>query len=347
MFSPPKHTAHDLQPSPEEEAALASAGLVRIPLETGLNVGPVNVTLVLGERPALIDTAMHHADNLDQLEQTLRAHRLSLSDIQEIWLTHPHIDHFGLTGAIQARSPARVYALQQGAYRFANYVKYWQSDREAFVQQMETVGAPDSLLAEIRATQSSFPHVASPFAVDVPLQADQPATLAGRHRVLPIHVPGHTPWCTAFWLPDAQILVAGDLLRQQMRFNMILYPAHDAPPAHQGLACFQTSLQRAHDLPATWTIPGHGVAFRDHQSTIRRALKRQHKRMDLIVAQLQDDGPMTAYDLAVQMYSPTITHEALLLVMCDTLAMLHALHQHHRISSQSIDTTVVWKATSD
>ncbi|TNE48515.1 MAG: MBL fold metallo-hydrolase [Deltaproteobacteria bacterium] len=330
MFRPTV-TAQDLQPSPEEQERLAQGGLVRIPMETGLNVGPVNITLVLGPKPALIDTALHCSNNLEQLEEALKPYNLSLESIEEIWLTHPHIDHFGLTGAIIERSGAQTYSLALGAYRFDDYLSFWHTDRQAFHDHVQQHGGPPDILGGILSAASTYHKVSSPFTIDHKLEPNQPVQIAGRYEVIPLHTPGHTPWCTSFWFPETKMLVAGDALRQKMRFNMILYTAEDVSQEHQGLACFQDSLRLLEETPAEWVIPGHGVSFSNHQKTIRHALKRQSKRCDLMENTLEDSGPMSAYEMAIHMYNKSITEDALLLVMSDTIALLEWLHHNERI----------------
>lgn len=331
MFRPTL-TALDLRPSEEEREALATGGLVRIPLETGLNVGPVNVTLVLGDKPAIIDGALHHADNLEQLERSLHTYDLSLSDIQEVWLTHPHIDHFGLTGAIIKQSGATTYALNDGVYRFNDYLTYWYSDRQAFHNHVKEHGGQPDTLEGILSSQSTFNVVSTPFTVDHSFQAGETLRIAGTYDVIPLHTPGHTPWCTSYWFPETDMLIVGDALRQKMRFNMILYTAEDVSPEFQGLSCFQDSLRKLQDIPAQWVVPGHGKAFTNHAKTINFALKRQQKRCNLMLNALEDLGPTTAFDMALHMYNRSITESALLLVMSDTIALLEWLHEQGQVT---------------
>ncbi len=318
-------TVEKLQPSQAERDALEPHGIVRIPLKTGLNIGPVNVTLVMGNPHALIDTAMHHANNLERLEASLHRYHIKLEEIGEIWLTHPHIDHFGLTGAIVKRSGARVYAPESSVHRFDQYVESWYTDRDAFYTLLQESGVTAPILEYVRSSESSFHTVASPFTVDDSLKQGTSYTIAGRHSLLPIHAPGHTPWCSAFWMPETGVMVCGDVLRQKMRFNLILYPDPNVDQEHQTYPSYRKTLQKLSDTPVKWMIPGHGVSFQNHQKTIRLAMRRQEKRKELVLAHLQENGPSTAYEVAVAMYTSSITERALLLIMSDTVALLRWL----------------------
>lgn len=105
-------------------------------------------------------------------------------EIDAIWLTHAHLDH--------------VLGLREAAAATGAPIWLHPEDRmlyDAAPQQGEAFGFPVEPL----------PEVDESFASGQRLQL-------GEHTVEVLFVPGHSPGHVAFWFPEAQIVVAGDVL---------------------------------------------------------------------------------------------------------------------------------------
>ncbi len=66
---------------------------LRIP--TPFAVGDVFSYLIKDEKNVLVDCGHYTAEALSHLKAQLREQGLLVQDIDEIWLTHGHPDHFG------------------------------------------------------------------------------------------------------------------------------------------------------------------------------------------------------------------------------------------------------------
>ena len=84
---------------------------------------PAEVNIYFVERPVptLIDAPMKDALSLAELSGQLQHLGYSLSDIEVIIVTHPHIDHFGSAGDIVEISGAEVWATDDTARWLENY----------------------------------------------------------------------------------------------------------------------------------------------------------------------------------------------------------------------------------
>ncbi len=105
-------------------------------------------------------------------------------EIDAIWLTHAHLDH--------------VLGLREAAAATGAPIWLHPEDRmlyDAAPQQGEAFGFPVEPL----------PEVDESFASGQRLQL-------GEHTVEVLFVPGHSPGHVAFWFPEAQTVVAGDVL---------------------------------------------------------------------------------------------------------------------------------------
>lgn len=312
------------QPTPEEREFLLEAGLVRIPLHIPFQIEPVNAVLVLGDPPALIDTGMRYKNNVEIVGQVLAEHGLAWSDLGEIWLTHPHLDHFGLAGEFAAMSGAQVRAWQASQSRFEEYLDHWAHARRGYLELLALSGVEPDRIEQSRNSPSHFHEMAGPAQIHRTVAAQEGVWMAGRHRATLLHVPGHSPWCTAFWLDGPGILIGGDVLLERFPSNPVYYPDDVSPLSWQGLATYQKSLRRLGELPIQKVVPGHGLSFGEHRKVVQRLMMRQDNRLERVRNLLQQ-GPHTVYAMAQAVFSPEMTKHALFLVMSETLRYLQWL----------------------
>ena len=309
------------EPDGKERDILRGYGLVRVPLEIPFRVSPVNVVLALGERPTLIDAGIRYANNMERLEQALEQVGLKVEELQEIWLTHPHLDHFGLAGEIVKRSGATLVTWEHSTTRFESYRELWDKEQISFLEMLSLSGVKEEIRNKVRNTSNFFDEMASHVNVTRTFAVGESMELAGRHQVTPLHVPGHSPWCTAFWMHDAGVLLGGDVLLERITSNPILYPPDAAPAQWQGLDVYDASLSRLHTLPCQHIVPGHGFTFGAHQDVIERAQKHLAERQERVF-QILDDGPKTAYEVACALFGESVAHNAMFLVMGEAVRHL-------------------------
>lgn len=330
---PPRPTADDLLPTTEEQQWLQPWGITRIPLDTPFRSEPVNVYLVKGNPNVLIDGGLRHLHNLDRIEQACQRAGIQLEDIGEIWISHPHVDHFGLAHKIAQRANATIRCWAGSQHRFEEYLPFWSSDRAFFVDLLERSGGPQHLLDTVRNSTTQFHEVADTVQIHQTFTTNDTLQLAGRIPVQPIHIPGHSPWCIGLWAPDPKLLWSFDTLLKRVRFSVILYPTHECPPQSVGFAAYERSLQHIQQLNPTLILPGHGHAYTDTKRQIQRACKQIRRRQEQMLQWVQD-GPTTAYDIAISMFGEDITHGNLLLVISDVVGQLQWLQAERQIHTR-------------
>lgn len=216
-----------------------SGGFVEVADRVYVRVEPllrVNVTLVVGDDAALLVDTLSSAGQAVELAAAVRAvtdRPLTLVN------THHHYDHcFG--NAVLAGDPPRpVYA----------------HERAAVALREDPEGLRREAYEEVRA---EHPELAADLA-DTPLLApthtvhtETPLDLGGRRVVLRHPGRGHTDADLVAHVPDADVLVAGDLVEQS------------GPPAFEDSYPLQWPDAVADLLrlttPGTVVVPGHGAA---------------------------------------------------------------------------------------
>jgi glyoxylase-like metal-dependent hydrolase (beta-lactamase superfamily II) len=165
-----------------------------------------NCYLLLGHRPVLVDTGT--PGDLKRILATLKQHRIEISRLALILLTHGHSDHAGCAAELRRRSGAPV-AIHVGD------------------AQLARTGQNGVLAAQATAGRLIRPFVNEPFEgfePDIVFREGLSFEPYGiRGRVVP--TPGHTAGSVSLVLANGEALI-GDVLR-----GSLLWP-HTARPAY-------------------------------------------------------------------------------------------------------------------
>lgn len=290
------------------------AGIRRIPVPTPFLVGRINCYL-LEDRPlTLVDTGPNSGKSLDELESGLRALGHRVEDLELIVITHQHMDHLGLLEILARRSGAEVAALDLLEAYLRDFGASATADDEFATRVMTRHGVPPDVVTALSSVGASFRAFGSSGRVTRILRDGDDLELAGRTlRVL--HRPGHSPTDTVFWDQDRSMLLGGDHLLARISSNPLVSRDLDGdgdarPPA---LLRYLDSLRATREMPLQMVLPGHGDPVTDHAGLIDERLRLHDRRARKLLAMLAD-GPLTAYEMAVKMWSNVAVTQAYLTI---------------------------------
>ncbi|MEU4371010.1 MBL fold metallo-hydrolase [Micromonospora chersina] len=195
----------------------------------------VNVTLVVGDGEALLVDTLSTAGQARELAEAARAvtpHPWTIVN------THHHFDHCFGNATLAADPPRPVYAHAQATAVLRDHP---DELRRAAAEEMRAE-QPD-LAAELARTELLTPTH--------PVRDEAVLDIGGRRVVLHHPGHGHTDADLVVHVPDADVLVAGDLVEQS------------GPPAFEESYPVQwpdavAALLRL-TTPATVVVPGHGA----------------------------------------------------------------------------------------
>lgn len=300
--------------SAEESLALAArAGIHRLAVPTPFLVGRVNCYLIEDEPLTLVDTGPNSGKSLDELEQALSEHGHAIEDLELIVLTHQHMDHIGLLEILARRSGAEIAALHSLGPYLADFGKSAVADDEFSQAIMRRHGIPYEISIALGSVGAAFRAFGSSGEVNRPLRDGD--DLALRDRTLRVlRRPGHSPSDTVFWDESRQILICGDHLLAHISSNpLVTRPLDgDATTARpQALVQYIESLRATREMPARIVLGGHGEPVVDHVALIDERL-RMHRKRGRKMLRLLDAGPMTAYEIAVQIWGNVAVTQAYL-----------------------------------
>jgi glyoxylase-like metal-dependent hydrolase (beta-lactamase superfamily II) len=295
-------------------AAAEAAGIHALAIPTPFLVGRVNCYLLEDEPLTLVDTGPNSGKSLDELERALAARGHSVEDLELIVITHQHMDHIGLLEILARRSGADVAAFYLLAPYLEDFARNATADDEFAQTVMRRHGVPGELATVLGAVGSAFRAFGSSGHVTRGLRdGDQ---LRFRDRELQVfHRPGHSPSDTVFWDERRAILIGGDHLLPHISSNALASRplAGDAQDDGRPLLRYMDSMRLTRDLPAELVLPGHGEPITDHGALIDERL-RMHERRARKLQRLLDGGPMTAYELALEMWGNVAVTQAYLTI---------------------------------
>jgi glyoxylase-like metal-dependent hydrolase (beta-lactamase superfamily II) len=311
-------------------------GIHRLAIPTPFLVGRVNCYLIEDEPLTLIDTGPNSGKSLDELAQALQDLGYSLDELQRIVITHQHMDHLGLLEVLSRRSGAEVAAVYLLGPYLQSFSAAVSADDDFAMAIMLRHGVPGELATALRSVGASFRAFGSSGRVSRPLRHGDELRFAGR-RLQVLHRPGHSPSDTVFLDEDRRLLIGGDHLLARISSNpLISRPLEGDPPGPgadrpRALLTYMDSLRATRELDVDIVLPGHGDPVLDHVALIDDRF-RMHERRARKLLDMLEARPLSAYELATQMWGNVAVTQAFLTISevlghLDLLLGEHLVHE--------------------
>jgi glyoxylase-like metal-dependent hydrolase (beta-lactamase superfamily II) len=294
----------------------AAAGIHRLAVPTPFAVGRVNCYLIEDDPLTLVDTGPNSGKSLDELEQALAGLGHRIEDLGLIVLTHQHMDHTGLIEVLARRSGAEVAALDLLAPYLADFKNNMSADDEFSQALMRRHGIPEDMVTVLGSVGAAFRAFGS--AGRVTQELHDGGTLALRDRTFQVlHRPGHSPTDTVFLDEQRRVLIGGDHLLAHISSNPLVTRPLDRAPEDamaerpQALVTYIESMLASRELPVDMVLTGHGDPITDHVAVIDERLQLHRRRAERMQRMLEE-RPLTAHEIAVQMWGNVAVTQAFL-----------------------------------
>ncbi len=316
--------------------------IFRIVLPTPFPVGPVN-TYVLKGPPltgaplTLVDPGPAYPPAREALKSGLAKLGLGLADIEAVFITHPHIDHYGLANEVAQASGASVVAHVDAASRLAAGIRVRGSaDKTALESVLARAGAPVGYAESLFRQWAAADALADLVGVDRSV-ADGDAVEGGGVTWKVISTPGHSPGAACFYDEAGRRLVSGDHLLADISTNAIM--EFNAAPSTNGpvlvrqksLLIYMESLRKVKELEVSEVLPGHGEPFTDHRTLIAGRMRHYESRKAAIAARLEDLGPSPAFRVATALFPGQTEPVGQFLALSEVLGHLDLLEADGRV----------------
>jgi glyoxylase-like metal-dependent hydrolase (beta-lactamase superfamily II) len=270
---------------------------VRLPLPTLPN--HVNCWL-LDDGPGwtLVDCGMDTDDTFEIWDKLWKG-LLRSRPLQNLTLTHAHLDHFGFASFLVKESKCRVcLPLAEWLGGWKAWHEREEGPGEQFAIFMKRNGASEDDAAKIMEAQRKSKYLGLRPPREFIRIRDGDFVTMGQREWRVITAGGHSVEHALFHCEQDNILIAGDQVLSHMTPSVIV-PA--AQPEANPMKEYLDSLTRLEALPAdTLVLPSHGLPFRALHT--RLAQMRQHHlaRLDDVASGIS--GKTNAFVIAQEVF---------------------------------------------
>ncbi len=273
-----------------------------LPLPTPFPVGPVNVFLAEGEPLTLIDAGPKYEPSRRALEAGLARHGYRIEDLQQIILTHHHVDHLGLTAEVVRRSHAKVFTHAFNLPWLEDFAKRFDRDADYYERFYEENGVPQSIISAIDLVRKNVSLFVDPFQGRANVFAEGDTIVFANKNWQVFHTPGHAGGLICLWEKESRTLLCNDHLLRDVSSNAIMEPpnSHDQPRPKR-LVEYLHHLHRMAELNPQLALPGHGDVISNFRGLVRERVAFHHLRAQTIV-ELLSKRALTLWELTQAMF---------------------------------------------
>ena len=281
----------------------------------------------------VIDTAMPVADSFDRILQGIEWMGRKPQDVERIYLTHAHPDHFGCAGLLQDVTGAPVVChpiARDGLERMRNpEANRWERMAELYVEHGRTS-------EEIVPSQASgaFMQMKHPERIGGIEEGDVVGFAGGEWDIY--WTPGHEEGHVVFHRRSDGVLVVGDTVLGKITPH-IGWMAEPPDPLGQ----FLGSLEKVASLDPSLLLPGHGRPFDQGAERARSIAAHHDLRLRRCVEILIRNGPSNAMDVARELFDRELFLYQERLALSETLSHLEYLRLRGRLHRQQVDG--IWR----
>ncbi len=309
-------------------------GVYRIILPLpGEKPGPMNVYLFTGKPVTILDTGT--LKSVPVLKRELAGLGMTFADIEQIVLTHGHIDHYGGAASIvrEAGPGITVAAHTEDLTLIEHGIEV---PKRQFARYYRLMGAPFIFQVSLMAVQWIFMSMAEKCDVTRHL-ADGDTIDLGGHRATVISTPGHTRGSVSLYLKKESMVFPGDHILGHITPNAFVMLETDfVLPRRMSQIEFYESLGKIEKLGPRIAYPAHGQPIEDVRGVIGMFRDQFRQRQGNILSILAG-GEHTVYEIGRALF-PDIRGKRLpleiFLMVSEVYTHLQVLEKEGRVASR-------------
>lgn len=317
-------------------------GVYHLPIPTPFQIGEVNAYLLEGPPLTLIDAGPHTEEAHEALCGHLNRLGYRLKDLEQLLITHPHIDHFGLAGAVRAESGCQVVAHPEAVSKMEDFAGYYAREQEYFFKFLVSMGMPKQGARLLTELPQSFSVLAPPVHTDRTV-SEGTRLQVGNLSLSVLETPGHSMASLCFYDPAQGVLFAGDHLIDGITPNPLLeMPQEQGAKRPRSLVQYVDSLKKVAELALQVVFSGHRNLITDPQRVIDSSFGHHHKRSEKVL-QFVEQTPLTAYQVMGKLF-PNLPATEQFLGMSEAVGHLEWLEVQGKVGLRSDQGVVYFEA---
>lgn len=292
----------------------------KIILPTTFQKAGVNVYFIQGDVLTLVDAGQNVEGAWDVFTAQLKSLGYQVKDINQIILTHPHIDHAGLVKYFDHDVTLMGHPDSE---RWLEPTSAFLEHHDAFFHELfHLFAVPDSLAQPYLAYKHE--QIVSNTQRALDKKIEEGADIPGLPDWRIVHTFGHSQGHLSLFHPKDKVLIGGDILLPHISPNPVI-----EPPRNRGEERPRPQLQLNKTLHMLLTLslqtvlPGHGEDMIHPNELIQLRLRRQHERAMQVRAWLMEE-PMTVFEVCQHLF-PQSYQSSLGLALFETVGQIDYL----------------------
>jgi len=280
---------------------------MRSPLPFALD--HVNVWLLEdGEGTMVVDTGMDNRANREAWDHLLSSRGgLAAGGRFEVLVTHMHVDHVGMAGALVNRLGAQLHMTQgeyesvRGAVLEASQVSP-PAARHSFFR---AAGWPDAAIAEPSILQGGYVQNVSPLPQHYSRLRDGDTVMAASTSWEVITGSGHSPEHACLYSEERRLFISGDQVLPRITSNVsVTFHKPEANPMQGWLDSIAMLRERVAD--DVLVLPAHHLPFKGLHDRLDQLEAGQYASLDRLREALSK--PLRIVDTFVPLFRRDIDH---------------------------------------
>jgi glyoxylase-like metal-dependent hydrolase (beta-lactamase superfamily II) len=308
--------------------------------------GPANV-YVLEEADggvALFDSGLGTREGEEAVQAGFTRLGLKFGDVRRIYLSHGHIDHYGLARTISEASGADVYIHEADRLKVERPQAEWKASRSAYREYLHHLGVSPAEIEKLEQMHQYTLSLARP--VERTKAVREGDVLRFKHFSATVqHAPGHTPGLTCLYVEAHRLLFSDDHLLERVSPNPLLEVGPEGPEhKFRSLVTYLSTLERTRELAMELVLPGHNEPFRNPVPIIDWLRGFYEKRQTRILEALAT-GPKTAVELVTHVF-PRLGLRDLFLTLSEIVGNLEVLEDRGQVVRRAPAPVYRWEQVS-
>jgi len=295
--------------------------------------GPANVYLIeeIDGGVALFDSGIGTKEGEQAVRDGFASLGYKFGDVRRIYLSHGHVDHYGLAQTISEASGAPVYIHEADRLKVERPDAEWKASQAAYNEYMHHLGVTPEEIRNLDFGQSYIFDMARPIERTLPVREGD--VLRFKHFSAVVqHAPGHTPGLTCLYVESHKLLFSDDHLLERVSPNPLLEIGPEGPDnKFRSLSMYLKTLARTEAMEIDLILPGHNGPFRGHVPLIER-LRAFYEKRQARLLEAMATGPRTAADLVTHLF-PRVGKRDLTLTMSEVIGNLEVLEENGRVGA--------------
>jgi glyoxylase-like metal-dependent hydrolase (beta-lactamase superfamily II) len=328
------------------DAVLAGLGIRRLvlPVPFADAGGPVNVYALEDEGGwALFDCGIGTPEGEAALRAGAVEQGVDLKRCTRLFVSHGHVDHYGLAQALSEESGAKVFIHPADSSKAVG-PDTWDSRAPLYRAFLQRAGVPVDQLDRLSAMGRFSGKYSRRIDPERALPLSDGQQLGFRcFEAEVLHLPGHTPGLVCLYDAGHRLLFADDHILARTSPNPFLELAGELPlRTGRALVHYFASLRRVLALEIDWVLPGHGEPFQDVHPLMERLFGFYARRQDKLLLAMAA-GVNTVYALTQALFGP---HDGprLYLTVSEVVGNLEVMEDEGRVVSTVLDGLELWAA---